>query len=150
MLAERLACPVLLRPVRPYLLDYTKTLVYSQPRVRKFGRRRVGLRHKWWHSKNTANNAGVHAEKHATKACLLKYQLQIKWLICARATSLTDRASQRINPPPINLLGISSHRLIVDDLLKKPRHVDGVALRSTRQRRVMVKTEPAICKIGQR
>jgi hypothetical protein len=45
----------------------------------------------------------------------------------------TDRASQSINSPSINLLGISSHRLIVDDLLKKPRHDDNVALRQTNE-----------------
>jgi hypothetical protein len=54
----------------------------------------------------------------------------------------TDRASQGINSPSINLLRISSHRLIVDDLLKKPRHGDSVALRQTK-RRLTVKSRPA-------
>lgn len=55
----------------------------------------------------------------------------------------TNRASQGIDSPSINLLGISSHCLIVDDLLKKPRHVGSVALHQTKRGRMTMKTRPA-------
>lgn len=51
----------------------------------------TGLRFEGIHSENSANDAGVHAEKHSTEARLFIYQLQTKWLIYSKV--LTEQAS---------------------------------------------------------